>query len=192
MSRLPRITAALLALAVSAVSVNAEAAFSSGMNQAQIQAEITGMLSQTNPATGKAYTLVEVGSAMKAAGYTAAVFTTDSILRGSGASAVVSAAITVWGTNSAPEIAGAAVAAAPTQAGSIVSEATGAAPTQVAAIQTAAINAGADPTVVLAASAAGGPAAGPIGGGPAGTPAPALGGGAGPGGGGGGGVASPA
>ena len=175
MTRLPKLTAALLAASFMVFSAAASADFTTSMTHAQIEAEMTRMLSTVNPSTGKNYTLIQVAESAKLGGLTANVFTTDAVLRGSPAPDVVTAALTVWGLPDTKLILDAAVAAAPGQ---------------LADIQTAALSfPGVDPTIVAGATGAGGIVPG-VGGAPAGTPAPALGGGAGPAG--GGGVASPA
>ena len=175
MFRLPKFSAALVALALGVFSISAQADFTREMDDAGVKAEITKMLGETNPSTGKAYTLVEIGFAFRAVfgADASGIFTADAIGRGSLPADSVTAALIVWGAGSAKEVVTAANAAAPGQS---------------AAIQTAALSIpGVDPAVVLAASGAGTP-----GGGGAvvpGTPAPAF---SGVGGGGGGGVASPA
>ncbi len=204
MTRLPKLTAALLAASLAVFSATASADFTSGMSQDQVSTEVASMLGKTNPTTNKPYTLLDVAQAAKAAGITAEMFTTASIAEGSSAPQVTTAAIATWGIDSASQISVAAANAAPGQVDAIVTAAATVAPTksndivaaitalpqfagQTQAIQTAAANG------VLASGGATGAGGAPGGGGvPVGTPAPALGGGAGAGGGGGGGVASPA
>lgn len=160
MKKIINIGSLMLALALGIFSISAEAAFTNNMSAVQIQAEISAMLAQTDPATGQQYSLIDVATAAKTAGITADMFTSAAIRSGVQTPVSVFTAITVWGEASAPTVVNAAVAAAPLQAVEIVKMALALAPTQSVDITSAAISAGADPTAILAATAAGSPAVG--------------------------------
>ncbi len=179
----------LLALALGIFSISVQAAFNAGMTPAQVQAEISAMLSQTNPQTGKPYSLVDVANAAKTAGVEAGEYTSAVIAAGTNPAVAVTAAIAAWGQADAPAITAAAIAAAPSAVSEVIRVANALAPDQTQAITTAALAVpGVDPATVLAATAAGPAAAGTI----AALTAAAAAPGGGAGGGGGGGVASPA
>ncbi len=180
---------ALLALTLGIFSFSAQAAFNAGMTQTQVQAEISVMLSQTNPRTGQPYSLMDVANAAKTAGVEAGEFTSAVIAAGTNPVVAVTAAITAWGQAAAPAIAAAAITAAPGATSEVIRVANALAPDQTQAITTAALAVpGVDPAVVLAATAAGPATEGTI----AALTAAAAAPGGGAGGGGGGGVASPA
>ncbi len=189
MFNLMNLRAALLALVLGLFSISAQADFTSGMSVEQIQSEIQAMLTKTNPATGKLYSLIDVGNAAKAAGITAGQFTAASIGEGTLPALAVTASIIVWGDASAPEVVTAALTASPKSATDVVSVANGLAPDQSNNIVTAALSVPTvNPADVTAATAAGPAAPGTL----AALTAAAAAAGGGAGGGGGGGVASPA
>ena len=180
---------ALIALALSISSLSAQAAFNAAMTPAQVQTEISSMLAQTNPKTGKNYSLVEVADAAKAAGIQSNAFAAAVIAAGANPAIAVTAAIAAWGQADAPAIVTAALTAAPAAAGDVVRVANALAPELSQAIQTAALAApGVDPTAVTQATAAGPAAPATV----AALTAAAAAPGGGAGGGGGGGIASPA
>lgn len=164
MKSIINIASLVFALALGLFSLSAQAAFTGTMTDAQVQAEITAMLAQTDPATGQPYSLVQVAQAAQAAGVTPASFTTAAVSGSVVSTTAVYTAITVWGQSAAPAVVSAAIVAAPASAGAIVSMALQVAPAQITAIQTAgvaaAVQVGVSPTVVTTATAAGGAAAG--------------------------------
>lgn len=155
MKSIINIASLVLALVFGSFSMSAQAVITAGMNSTQVQAQITAMLTQTDPATGQPYTLMSLAQAAQAAGIGADTFTTAAIGASVVSTTAVYTAITVWGQSSAALVVSAAVTAVPGNAGAIVSMALATAPTQTN-IQSAAIAAGGDPAVINAATASGG------------------------------------